>query len=277
MKLQTILLRLYPREWRARYEEEYTVLLEQTRPSLLDIADVALGALDAHLRPQVAATGVATERRLFMNRATFIQWSGMAAMAGSVLVLLGVIGSQLANTYPHNFGVEDVVTSTLVLVGAVLLLVGTIGFGFAYARRTGGLGQVGLFITLLGLISLTFGSVGGVMEKLGKELPNWWYMIMLGLFGMFLGMALFGGAALRQRVLALYQISPSFVSGVVGVVVLLLSLGLTGANEGAVGTILSLGFFASIVLSLVGFFVVGASVWSGRETSARQIGPASAG
>jgi hypothetical protein len=46
------LLRLYPLAWRRRYEEEVASLLEE-RHSSLDWLDVALGALDARLRPQV--------------------------------------------------------------------------------------------------------------------------------------------------------------------------------------------------------------------------------
>jgi hypothetical protein len=53
------LLRLYPRAWRRRYEEEVASLLEE-RHSPLDWLDVVLGALDARLRPQVP--NVAEER-----------------------------------------------------------------------------------------------------------------------------------------------------------------------------------------------------------------------
>jgi hypothetical protein len=49
------LIRLYPRAWRERYEEEFVALIEQRPASLRDALDVALGALDAWLRPQVAS------------------------------------------------------------------------------------------------------------------------------------------------------------------------------------------------------------------------------
>jgi len=48
--LQTWLTRLYPRGWRARYADEFNALLEQCLNTPLDILDVILGALDAHLR-----------------------------------------------------------------------------------------------------------------------------------------------------------------------------------------------------------------------------------
>lgn len=55
------LVRLYPRAWRERYEEEFVAMLEQGHVSIRDLFDVALGAADAWLRPQVLY-----ERRLVM-------------------------------------------------------------------------------------------------------------------------------------------------------------------------------------------------------------------
>ena len=48
------LARLYPRAWRERYGEEFIALLEERGTSVIDALDVALGALDAHMRPQVS-------------------------------------------------------------------------------------------------------------------------------------------------------------------------------------------------------------------------------
>ena len=44
------LLRLYPRNWRDRYEEEFVALLEQQPATLGACADVAFGAVVAHWR-----------------------------------------------------------------------------------------------------------------------------------------------------------------------------------------------------------------------------------
>jgi hypothetical protein len=67
------LVRLYPRAWRERYEEEFVAMLEQGHVSIRDLFDVALGAVDAWLRPQVVYEG-----RLVM----------VARMRGSVLAVL---------------------------------------------------------------------------------------------------------------------------------------------------------------------------------------------
>ena len=48
----TRLVRLYPRPWRDRYEEEFLALLEERPPTMGDLLDTVRGALDAHLNPQ---------------------------------------------------------------------------------------------------------------------------------------------------------------------------------------------------------------------------------
>jgi hypothetical protein len=53
MSMEKYLLRLYPRPWRERYEEELLALLEQRPVSLLDGLDLFFGALDAHLHPHL--------------------------------------------------------------------------------------------------------------------------------------------------------------------------------------------------------------------------------
>jgi len=47
------LVRLYPRAWRVRYGDELEALLDERRPSPRDRFDLALGALDARLHPEL--------------------------------------------------------------------------------------------------------------------------------------------------------------------------------------------------------------------------------
>lgn len=51
MKMATWLLRLYPKAWRERYEDEMRVLLEEHEITLFTWLDLLLGALDARLDP----------------------------------------------------------------------------------------------------------------------------------------------------------------------------------------------------------------------------------
>ena len=57
------LLALYPRAWRRRYGAEFAALLDEQPRSPGLVLDVLLGAIDAHLDPQVADDGEASLRR----------------------------------------------------------------------------------------------------------------------------------------------------------------------------------------------------------------------
>ncbi|HVO69775.1 MAG TPA: hypothetical protein VMT24_07005 [Aggregatilineaceae bacterium] len=47
------LVRAYPQAWRARYEDEFLALMAERPFALADVADIARGALDAHLHPEL--------------------------------------------------------------------------------------------------------------------------------------------------------------------------------------------------------------------------------
>jgi hypothetical protein len=64
-------LRLYPRAWRDRYEEEMLALLEQRPASIVTLFDLLIGALDAHLDPaQLADATVPGARVMYQLRAS---------------------------------------------------------------------------------------------------------------------------------------------------------------------------------------------------------------
>jgi hypothetical protein len=46
------LVRLYPKAWRDRYQEEFLTLLAERPPTFADFVDTVRGAVDAHLNPQ---------------------------------------------------------------------------------------------------------------------------------------------------------------------------------------------------------------------------------
>jgi len=57
------LLALYPRAWRRRYGAEFAALLDEQGVSPGVLLDTVLGAIDAHLDPQVADDGETSVRR----------------------------------------------------------------------------------------------------------------------------------------------------------------------------------------------------------------------
>ena len=58
-----LLLALYPHRWRRRYGAEFGAVLDEQRSSPGLLLDVVLGAIDAHLDPQVAEDGEDPLRR----------------------------------------------------------------------------------------------------------------------------------------------------------------------------------------------------------------------
>ena len=48
--MRSLLIRLYPARWRARYGDEFEAILEERPLGPYDVADILLGALDAQLR-----------------------------------------------------------------------------------------------------------------------------------------------------------------------------------------------------------------------------------
>jgi hypothetical protein len=64
MNLTTLLLRLYPHDWRARYGDEFQAVLEARPLTATDALDVALNALDARLNPDLVFTTTPLSERM---------------------------------------------------------------------------------------------------------------------------------------------------------------------------------------------------------------------
>ncbi len=58
------LVRLYPKAWRDRYEEEFLTLLAERPPTFGDLVDTVRGAVDAHLNPQAQTEPLPWTHRL---------------------------------------------------------------------------------------------------------------------------------------------------------------------------------------------------------------------
>jgi hypothetical protein len=80
----TVLLSLYPKEWRTRYGEEFAELLAERPPSLRDRLDIVRGALDARVHPQIAAS--APDAGRVSDRFGIAPLLGLAAFVGALLI-----------------------------------------------------------------------------------------------------------------------------------------------------------------------------------------------
>jgi hypothetical protein len=153
-RLVVWLVGLYPRAWRERYEEEFRAMLEQRRTSLSDLVDVALGALDAWVRPQVAVEG----GRLVISRMRSSLLAVLWAWAG--FVAAGV-GFQKMTEYEDFVGAARAnpvvgLSFDVVVVGAVVALIAIVvgGTPIALAAIRGALVEGRRDVSLLFCVPL---------------------------------------------------------------------------------------------------------------------------
>ncbi len=76
------LLGLYPGPWRRRYGLEFASMLDAQPPSPALIFDIVLGAIDAHLDPQVAEDG----EDLLRRRMKEVVMGGLSSRGGFIAV-----------------------------------------------------------------------------------------------------------------------------------------------------------------------------------------------
>ena len=86
-----LLLRLYPARWRARYGDEFAMVLGERPLGPFDVADVLLGALDAHLH--LRGLGAASEGS--KGFAVSLKIGGYAAIAGGLLWFIVFAGNAI--------------------------------------------------------------------------------------------------------------------------------------------------------------------------------------
>lgn len=119
-------LRLYPRTWRDRYEEEFLAVLAHRPLSVPDAIGMIAAALDAHLHPQYSTTGMPpSERRRYLHTllrrsllATFCAYSGFI-IPGLAFQKLTEDAAFIAAAHAHaTVGIPF----ALVLVGSLLAL-----------------------------------------------------------------------------------------------------------------------------------------------------------
>lgn len=125
------LLRLYPREWRERYGEEFEALLEEHGLSPLDTLDVALGAIEARRQRWVLTARAMLERRQEPGPRPVVR----AVRTGWVALIVAVILALAATAY----ALLDVVTAVAAIGTATgaLVTIGYIALGVSGVRTLG--------------------------------------------------------------------------------------------------------------------------------------------
>jgi hypothetical protein len=186
----SLLVRAYPARWRARYGDEFRSVLEERPLGPFDVADVLLGALDAHLH--LRGLGVASEHRKGFTMSLRI--GGWAAIVGAILWLVGLAVASADET-------EAAWPWAVLLAGTVLILVALAGLSAFQARRYPRLvwaafvvPAVGVGLSVLGLVATELHVPGTLLASLTP-----WEVWFLGLVLLVAGSGLFGIAGLRTR------------------------------------------------------------------------------
>ena len=207
-----LLLRFYPARWRARYGDEFAALLDERSLGPFDVADVLLGALDAHLH--LRGLGAASEHA--KGFAMSLRIGGFAAIAGGILWFSGLVLSSI------NQGGEALFALAFG-VGTLALLIALIGLSAFQARRYPRLVWAAFVVPALGAVVSLIGMVG--MATTG-DLPfigTWsgWSIWAIGVLALIVGSALFGIATVRARALSRPAAATLAISSIVVIPILL--------------------------------------------------------
>lgn len=127
MRCNQYLLRLYPRTWRQRYEEEMLAMLELCPSSFLDRVDLVFGALDAHLHPHLGTLGLSLSERMKLML-SLLRRSLLTMFCASLGFLLAGLGFQKMNEYDDFLKAAQ----TYSLVGLSYHLVGSAPWCFSW-------------------------------------------------------------------------------------------------------------------------------------------------
>jgi hypothetical protein len=154
------LIRLYPRPWRDRYEEEFLALLEERPPTMGDLLDTVRGALDAHLNPQGQAEPTPWTHRIpgllaliagamwSVAFIAFVFWHDKAwELAGLIPVSMLLMFLSLPGDYMAAHGRQ--IAIALGVVGLCIVVA-----NLSYSLPTAIAGIAGYLIALGGLLTL---------------------------------------------------------------------------------------------------------------------------
>jgi hypothetical protein len=215
MKMAKYLLYLYPRGWRRRYEDELLALLEEDPCSLNDCLDLLLGALDAHLHPQLSVNGLPRLERVRQMLTTLRHSLLLIFCAYLGFILAGAAFAKLTEDASFQVAIQGhgvlMVSFNLTGLGALVTLLAVLAGGLpvalaiirsAWTRRRYGP------VLLLSVPLLAAGVFVGntlLLERLdcppAHLAPFWHIFFTHGLFiGVFLACALVSAWALCSAV-----------------------------------------------------------------------------
>jgi len=185
------ILRLYPAAWRERYRDEMESILEERALGPFEMADLLLGALDAHLH--LRGLGNPSEHR--KGTTMSLRIAGYAAIVGGAL--WGLTWLLIAADQFFGGGEGNIPIAFLTMLAAcVALLVALAGLSAFQAREHRRATWLSFVVPATGAVMVAGGFIGmAVFDGL-------WAVGMIGLFMFTIGSAIFGAVTYRTGVLA---------------------------------------------------------------------------
>lgn len=248
--MRALLIRCYPERWRERYGDEFAALLEERPLGPFDVADVLLGALDAHLHLRGHGAASVHEKGFAMSS----RIGGYAAIAGGVLWFLFLAGNAI------NDGRESGVPllGFIAAVVPVATLIALAGLSAFQARRHPLLTWAAFAIpgagAILGLLGYAAMAAGGSSDAPLMGGVSGFFLSLIGFMAMLLGSILFAIATWWTRTLSRGG------SVLLGVGSILVALALTGVSGGDSLTPISIAaLVGGIVAFPAGWILLGVS------------------
>ena len=188
------LVRLYPRAWRDRYEDEFLAVLEARPVGPFDTVDVALGALDAHRRAAGRRGPMSPRKEISMST----RFGGLAAVATGVLWF----GFLAIAAIPDGNALIGVVA---LILGLFALAVAVVGLGAAQSRAHPVATWIAVLVPVIGVgVALSgfvvLSAMYGDVPLIGDFTP--WWIGTVGIMLVLGGAALFGLVTLISSVLS---------------------------------------------------------------------------
>ncbi|KAA3643821.1 MAG: hypothetical protein DWQ07_17040 [Chloroflexi bacterium] len=254
--LYRILLAAYPSGFRQEYGPYMAQLFRdqcvhsyrRSGPSgmlwlwTLTLFDFFMTVLEEHL-----------QRETFMSKEKFMRLSGWGMMLGALALVLGFAASGGESSYYDPLGGRDgfyeYAQLFLVPSGIFLITLGILGLRMRYGKHSGILGNLSLLLSAAsGFVSF----IAAIPLFILNDGP-WWEITMGGLLNIFVGLAVFGLAALRRKPLPRWNALP-LLTGIAFPI--LLTVGVQTDQSGEiVGPIVML--WSSVGVGILGYLLRG--------------------